>query len=270
LPNPTPRASRGRHAVLAVLTVLSLALPPSPSLAALGERHVDPGDGFSIRPPQGWEILPNPAAGVSVAFRGPREGDFAPSINVAVLPTPLEITPQAIRRTVDELQAQFAGASPPPLAKDLAGKVPPISNYRVMNARIVTLFGANAGFLESAYEQGGGVGRIRVRNFQVILSGPGRHYVLTYTAPADRYDRFEAEAQESVNSFAAGAGSAGATGKEPFSMSRTLSDFLLRLASALGISIRALGRITGSLLALIVLLGVMIRIMRGVRRRRRR
>jgi len=260
-----------RRAAVGLLVALAATLAPSPGgAAALAERWVDPGTGFSIRPPQGWEVLPKPAPGVSVAFRGPREGDFAPSINVTVLPTPLEITPQALRRTVDELRAQFAGASPPPPAKDLAGKAPPLSNYRVTNARMVTLFGANAGFLESDYDQGEGNGRIHIRNFQVILSGPGCHYVLTYTAPADHYDRFVKEAHEAVNSFTAGAGPAGAPGKEPFSMSRTLSDLLLSLAGALGISIHALGRITGSLLGLIVLLGFMIWVMRGALRRRRR
>lgn len=239
----------GRRAALGLLVALAAALAPSPGAAALGERYVDPENGFSIRSPQGWEVLPKPAAGVSVAFRGPREGDFAPSINVAVLPTPLSITPQALRRTVDELQAQFAGSSPPPLAKGLAGMVPPISNYRVTNARMVTLFGANAGFLESSYDQDAGAGRIRVGNFQVILSGIGCHYVLTYTAPADRYDRFVKEAHDSVNSFAAGTApeGAGAPGKPWY----------------------AYGQVVGAVLGMVFLMGFMGFLMRRTRRRRR-
>ena len=201
-------ARTGRRAALLLVVAAAACLASSTAGAALGERYIDPANGFSIRPPRGWEVLPNPAAGVSVAFRGPREGDFAPSINVAVLPTPLEITPQALRRTVDDLQAQFAGTSPP-LAKDLAEQVPVISNYRVINARIVTLYDGNAGFLESAYDEGAGDARKRLRNFQVMAPGAGCHYVLTYTAPADRYEATLKEAHESVNSFAGGAAPAG-------------------------------------------------------------
>lgn len=230
--------------------LLAVALAPSPGFGELGERFVDPGNGFSIRPPQGWVVLANPAPGVSVAFRGPQEGDFAPSINVAVLPTPLEITPQAIRRAVDELRAQFGGESPPPLAKDIAGQVPPISNYRVTNGRIVTLFGGNAGFLESTYEQGAGDRRIRVRNFQVLVSGPGCHYVLTYTAPADRYDRFAKEAHDSVNTFTGGAGPAGSEPRR-----KRWTDY---------------GPEVGTVLGWVLVVGIFVYMWRRVKRRRRR
>jgi len=239
--------------VPALVVVLHAApegnLAPAVARTALGERWVAPGTGFSIRPPQGWEVLPQPAPGVSVAFRGPREGDFAPSINVAVLPTPLAITPQAIRRTVDELQAQFGGDSPPPLAKGLPAEAPPISNYRVTNARMVTLFGANAGFLESNYDQGKGNGLIHIRNFQVIVSGPGCHYVLTYTAPADLYDRFVNDAHDSVNSFVAGAGPEAARPPEK--------------------RWYEMGQVVGTLLGMVVLIGFMIFLMRWARRRSR-
>ena len=233
-----------------LLLALAVALAPSPGFGELGERFVDPGNGFSIRPPQGWVVLANPAAGVSVAFRGPQEGDFAPSINVAVLPTPLEITPQVIRRAVDELRAQFEGGSPPPLAKDIAGQVPPISNYRVTNGRIVTLFGGNAGFLESTYEQGDGNRRNRVRNFQTIVSGAGCHYVITYTAPENRYDRYLGLAHDSVNSFTAGAAPRGA-GAPP----RRWTDY---------------GQPVGAVLSLILITGFMMFLWRRAKRRRRR
>lgn len=239
-----------RPGAAALLLALAAALAPCLAAGALGERYVDPANGFSIRPPQGWAILPNPAPGVSVAFRGPRQGDFAPSINVAVLSTPLEITPQALRRTVDELQAQFAGAAPPPLLKELAGRVPPISNYRVMNARMVTLYGGTAGFLESAYDQGAGNARKPVRNFQVIVSGVGCHYVITYTAPADGYDRFVKEAHDSVNTFTAGAGQAGA-GEKPLRW----YDY---------------GKPVGMTLGLLLMIGFMVFLWRRAARRRRR
>jgi hypothetical protein len=240
-----------RFGAAALLLALAAALAPSPVAAALGERYADPANGFTIRPPQGWEVLPNPAPapGVSVAFRGPREGALAPSINVAVLPTPLEITPQTLRRAVDEVQAQFGGGAPPPPPKDLAGHVAAISNYRVTNARLVTLYGGTAGFMESSYDQGAGGDRQPVRNFQVIASGIGCHYVITYTSPADGYDRFVKEAHDSVNTFTAGAAPAGG-GKPP-----RWTDY---------------GRPVGATLGLLLLIGFMVFLWRRAERRRRR
>jgi hypothetical protein len=233
---------------IALALALASALAPTVVWAALGERWIDPATGFSIRPPQGWEVLPGPAPGVSVAFRGPREEAFSPSINVAVIPTPLEITPQTLRRTVDELQAQFGGDAPSPGAKDLTGKAPPVSRYHVTNARIVTLFGGKAGFLEASYAQAMGTGRASLRNFQVILSGSGSHTVITYTALADRYDQFVVDARASVNSFAAGAAPPGAAAAQ-----KRWTD---------------MGQLVGTVLAMVFLIGFMVFLMRRTRHRR--
>lgn len=192
-----------------MVAALGVALCATPAAAELSPRFTDPEAGFSIQPPKGWRVLRKPVERVPVAFVGPSEGDFAATLNVVVVNEPIQVNAGMLAATVRRLQDANRAATDSAIGP---GRVR-MGNYRVTKARVVKLFGKDAAFIEALYDDLAGGSPIPTRNFQVIIPGRGRHFVLTYSARESQYARLLPLVQESVNTFTdASGGPAG--GKE--------------------------------------------------------
>ncbi|MFQ5456889.1 MAG: hypothetical protein ACE5FC_00340 [Myxococcota bacterium] len=196
-------------AILGALLALSTGISGSgrAAPAGLGERLTDPASGYTLRGPAGWEARRGALEGVSLVFLGPAEGGFAANLSVVVVPEVITPTPRLVEQLARNLEAKMRGRKP------AEGGAP---DFRVTRRRVAPVAGADAAYLESAFTRERPGGPAAFRQLQVIVPGPGEHYVLTYTARAEAFDAWLPVIRAAVNSFTPGLGPARAEPPTPW------------------------------------------------------
>jgi len=173
------------------------------SAVELGIRYTDSKLGFSIRPPRYWTVEREPMEGVSVVFVGPRHEGFVGTLNIVIQPEKIEVTPAYVSILARQLEAGHARekARKRLLRAKAAQPDVGITDYRVKRTRIAKVAGEDAAFLEAAYSGTYNGRKRKTRNLQLVVPGPSRHYILTYTAIGEQYERYLPEVMASMATF---------------------------------------------------------------------
>lgn len=145
-----------------------------------GNRIAVEGRGFSIRPPQGWELdLNHPTLSLFMQIPAAPGIKYRRTLQVASLATPRYIDEVSAREFESYLVENFSKAS-------LS-----ISNYRIRNHAMIELADKRPAILFYAELNLDGV---ELMQAHILASGPDRHYLMSYT---DLREHFEDDALSS-------------------------------------------------------------------------
>ncbi len=157
------------------LSVVDPSLPVA--MAQEARRHVEPSGGFSIVPPEGWQVLAIPGLKYKVVA-GPPTGAFAPNINV-----------------VDEA---FDGPIDPYVQANLDVMSKAFKRFRKLHQEpFQTESGLKGTVVVVENEQGD---KLLHQTFYLLDGGPTK-FVVTCTALADSGERLDPTFEAALKTF---------------------------------------------------------------------
>lgn len=161
--------------LLRLLFFISLILCVSFNiLLADTNKYVDEKLGFSIVPPEGWEVKDGKPYNLAVMFLGPADGGFMPNFNINVVTLPGEVA-EINEELISEIKVQLEAVG------EYYGSLEFVSE----GARDVSKYkGYEIIYTLNVDES------LSLKQKQVYIINNGKFYIFTFTSLKDTFDKY--------------------------------------------------------------------------------
>ncbi|MCX7720404.1 MAG: DUF1795 domain-containing protein [Dictyoglomus thermophilum] len=149
------------------------------------EKYVDKNLGFSIVPPEGWEVKDGKPYNLAVIFVGPADEGFMPNFNLNIVAVPSEVTEineDLLREIKEELKAagEYYGS-----LEFVSEGEREVSNYK----------GYEIVYTINLSED------LTLEQKQVYVLQGGKFYIFTFTSLEDTFEKYLPLFEESLSTF---------------------------------------------------------------------
>ncbi|PMQ01251.1 MAG: hypothetical protein CBR30_07070 [Dictyoglomus sp. NZ13-RE01] len=149
------------------------------------KAYVDEKNGFSIVPPEGWEVLEGSPYRVAVIFRGPINFGFATNINIGV--TPVEgLSDEDFYSNIDS----FLEA----VLEELSAS---FDSFNIVSQKEILVNNLKAYEIEYTFEYQ----IFSLKQKQVYIFKNGKLYAITFTSTTANYDQYLPIFEDALQTF---------------------------------------------------------------------